>query len=100
MAPSAVSTDAAVTTSDTQSKTEAPHEEQQYLALIRLLLTTGEHRPDRTGTGTKSLPFPPPHKYTLSRPDGTLILPLLTTKRVFLHAVIAELLSFITGDTK
>ncbi|KAK4544083.1 hypothetical protein LTR36_004581 [Oleoguttula mirabilis] len=77
-----------------------PHEEHQYLALIRSILTTGEHRPDRTGTGTLSLPFPPQHKYTLSNPDdGTLILPLLTTKRVFLRAVLAELLWFITGDT-
>ncbi|KAK0354360.1 Thymidylate synthase [Friedmanniomyces endolithicus] len=99
MSPSAVNTDATVDLPDTQPKTEQAHEEQQYLSLIRLLLTTGEHRPDRTGTGTKSLPFPPQHKYTLSRPDGSLLLPLLTTKRVFLRAVIAELLWFITGDT-
>ncbi|KAK0308751.1 Thymidylate synthase [Friedmanniomyces endolithicus] len=100
MAPSAVNTDTPVDPPTTQPKTGAPpHQEQQYLSLIRLLITTGEHRPDRTGTGTRSLPFPPQHKYTLSRPDGTLILPLLTTKRVFLRAVIAELLWFIAGDT-
>lgn len=75
------------------------HEENQYLSLIRNLLQTGEHRPDRTGTGTLSLPFPPQHRYTLSNSDGTLILPLLTTKRVFLRAVIAELLWFVSGDT-
>ncbi|KAK3678350.1 Thymidylate synthase [Recurvomyces mirabilis] len=75
------------------------HEEYQYLNLIKAILTNGEHRPDRTGTGTRSLPFPPQHKYTLSKPDGTLILPLLTTKRVFFRAVLAELLWFISGDT-
>ncbi|KAK4554573.1 Thymidylate synthase [Recurvomyces mirabilis] len=75
------------------------HEEYQYLNLIKDILQNGEHRPDRTGTGTRSLPFPPQHKYTLSQPDGTLILPLLTTKRVFFRAVLAELLWFISGDT-
>ncbi|EMC93309.1 hypothetical protein BAUCODRAFT_26621 [Baudoinia panamericana UAMH 10762] len=75
------------------------HEEYQYLNLIREILDNGEHRPDRTGTGTKSIPFPPQHRYSLSRPDGTLTLPLLTTKRVFLRAVIAELLWFVSGDT-
>jgi thymidylate synthase len=75
------------------------HEEHQYLSLIRELLEKGEKRPDRTGTGTLSIPFPPQHRYTLSKPDGTLTLPLLTTKRVFLRAVIAELLWFISGDT-
>ncbi|TKA75021.1 hypothetical protein B0A55_04806 [Friedmanniomyces simplex] len=100
MAPSAVNTELASVPNPTHKPAvPPPHEEHQYLDLIRLILTTGEHRPDRTGTGTKSLPFPPQHKYTLSRPDGTLILPLLTTKRVFLRAVIAELLWFISGDT-
>ena len=76
-----------------------PHEEYQYLNLIRDILQNGEHRPDRTGTGTKAIPFPPQHKYMLSKPDGTLVLPLLTTKRVFFRAVLAELLWFISGDT-
>ena len=76
-----------------------PHEEYQYLNLIRDILQNGEHRPDRTGTGTLAIPFPPQHKYSLSKPDGTLVLPLLTTKRVFLRAVIAELLWFVSGDT-
>jgi thymidylate synthase len=76
-----------------------PHEEYQYLDLIRNILRTGEHRPDRTGTGTLAIPFPPQHKYSLSRADGSLVLPLLTTKRVFLRAVVAELLWFVAGDT-
>jgi thymidylate synthase len=81
------------------------HEEYQYLNLIREILENGEHRPDRTGTGTYAVPFPPQMKFTLSRPstDPTQppesILPLLTTKRVFLRAVIGELLWFIAGST-
>ncbi|GAB7362927.1 hypothetical protein MBLNU230_g3227t1 [Neophaeotheca triangularis] len=90
------------TTTPSQSastSTHSDHEEHQYLNLIRQILTEGEHRPDRTGTGTLSIPFPPQHKYTLSDPSGRLLLPLLTTKRVFLRAVIAELLWFVSGDT-
>lgn len=38
-------------------------------------------------------------KFKLTNSQGDLILPLLTTKRVFLRAVIAELLWFISGNT-
>ncbi|KAK5957353.1 Thymidylate synthase [Knufia fluminis] len=83
------------------------HEEHQYLNLIRSILTQGEYRPDRTGTGTLSLFNPPTLRFTLSKPDPSPnnptshinILPLLTTKRVFTRAVIAELLWFIKGST-
>ncbi|KAL9103158.1 MAG: hypothetical protein Q9163_001763 [Psora crenata] len=83
----------------------APHEEYQYLDLIRDILERGEHRPDRTGTGTLSLFAPPQLRFSLSRPSSdpsappARILPLLTTKRVFLRAVIAELLWFISSST-
>ncbi|KKZ60025.1 thymidylate synthase [[Emmonsia] crescens] len=84
------------------------HEEHQYLNLIRSILETGEHRPDRTGTGTRSLFAPPQLRFSLSKPSTsssastsprTPVLPLLTTKRVFLRAVLAELLWFISGST-
>jgi len=81
------------------SQNNADHEEDQYLNLIRRILSEGEVRPDRTGTGTQAICFPPQLRFKLSKPDGTLILPLLTTKRVFLRAVIAELLWFIAGET-
>lgn len=61
--------------------------------------------PSRTGTGTLSLFAPPALRFSLSRPSANpsdppiLILPLLTTKRVFLRAVVAELLWFISGST-
>ncbi|OAL47873.1 thymidylate synthase [Pyrenochaeta sp. DS3sAY3a] len=82
------------------------HEEHQYLSLIRDIIENGEHRPDRTGTGTYAIPFPAQLKFALSRPSTdpsspspSLVLPLLTTKRVFLRAVIAELLWFVAGST-
>ncbi|KAL1592249.1 Thymidylate synthase [Paraconiothyrium brasiliense] len=90
----------------TSSTTSNPaHEEYQYLNLIRDILDNGEHRPDRTGTGTYSIFAPAQMKFALSRPSPDpsqppeLILPLLTTKRVFLRAVIGELLWFVAGTT-
>jgi thymidylate synthase len=53
----------------------------------------------RTGTGTYSIFAPTPLKFALNRDGRVPILPLLTTKRVFLKAVIAELLWFIEGNT-
>ncbi|KAF2648863.1 thymidylate synthase [Lophiostoma macrostomum CBS 122681] len=96
------------TSKPTPSALSSPdHEEHQYLSLIREILSTGEHRPDRTGTGTYAIFAPAQLKFSLSKPSSssdpsappTLILPLLTTKRVFLRAVIAELLWFISGNT-
>ncbi|PYH47228.1 thymidylate synthase [Aspergillus saccharolyticus JOP 1030-1] len=93
------------------------HEEHQYLNLIRTILSEGENRPDRTGTGTRSIFAPPQMRFRLHQPTNTgssssssssegpeaysytPILPLLTTKRVFLRAVVAELLWFISGTT-
>ncbi|KAJ9160795.1 Bifunctional dihydrofolate reductase-thymidylate synthase [Coniochaeta hoffmannii] len=84
----------------TESQIPGPrHEEYQYLDLVREILENGEHRPDRTGTGTYSLFAPRPLKFTLHNPQGTPILPLLTTKRVFTRAIILELLWFIAGET-
>ncbi|KAK3900219.1 thymidylate synthase/dCMP hydroxymethylase domain-containing protein [Staphylotrichum tortipilum] len=77
---------------------EPSHEEYQYLDLVREILDQGELRRDRTGTGTYSIFAPRPLKFSLNR-DGTPILPLLTTKRVFTKAIVAELLWFISGDT-
>ncbi|KAI2779419.1 thymidylate synthase [Daldinia loculata] len=74
------------------------HEEYQYLDLVKEILDHGERRPDRTGTGTYSIFAPRPLKFSLND-NGKPILPLLTTKRVFLRAVIAELLWFIEGNT-
>jgi thymidylate synthase len=91
---------------ESNSSSTARHEEYQYLDLIRDILSSGEHRPDRTGTGTLSLFAPPQLRFSLSKPDPSStsgeripVLPLLTTKRVFLRAVTTELLWFVSGCT-
>jgi thymidylate synthase len=73
----------------------APHEEDQYLNLIRRVLDTGDTRPDRTGTGTLSIFAPPCFRFSLANHT----LPLLTTKRTFQRGIIEELLWFIHGST-
>ncbi|EXJ92817.1 thymidylate synthase [Capronia epimyces CBS 606.96] len=94
------------TNARTPSSKGTHHEEYQYLDLIRDILERGEHRPDRTGTGTLSLFGPPQLRFSLSKPDPSSdtteripVLPLLTTKRVFLRAVTTELLWFVAGCT-
>jgi len=84
-------------------------EEDQYLDLVRSVIERGERRADRTGTGTLSLFAPPQLRFSLSKPstttqDGTaadpeLVLPLLTTKRVFSRGIIEELIWFVNGST-
>lgn len=70
-------------------------EEQQYLDLCARIISEGEDRPDRTGTGTKSLFAPPQLRFSLKE-DA---FPLLTTKKVFSKGIILELLWFIDGCT-
>lgn len=69
--------------------------EQAYLDLCKKIIDEGEHRPDRTGTGTKSLFAPPQLRFDLSNDT----FPLLTTKRVFSKGIIHELLWFVEGCT-
>ncbi|MCU0104815.1 thymidylate synthase [Acholeplasma vituli] len=66
---------------------------KQYLDLCRHVMTHGTEKTDRTNTGTKSV-FGYQMRFDLS--EG---FPLLTTKKVFLKAIIHELLWFISGDT-
>ncbi|KAF2824398.1 thymidylate synthase-like protein [Ophiobolus disseminans] len=99
------STKKTTSTEVTATPSNPSHEEYQYLNLINDIIQNGEYRPDRTGTGTYAIPFPAQMKFSLSRPSADptqspeLILPLLTTKRVFLRAVIGELLWFVAGST-
>jgi len=66
---------------------------KQYLDLCRHVMTHGTEKADRTNTGTKSV-FGYQMRFDLS--EG---FPLLTTKKVYLRAIIHELLWFIAGDT-
>jgi len=66
---------------------------RQYLDLLELVLKKGVEKRDRTGTGTLSV-FGHQARYDLA--DG---FPLLTTKKLFVKAIVYELLWFLRGDT-
>ncbi|XP_018471037.1 bifunctional dihydrofolate reductase-thymidylate synthase 2 isoform X1 [Raphanus sativus] len=69
------------------------HEEFLYLNLVDEIISNGNLKDDRTGTGTLSK-FGCQMKFNLRRS-----FPLLTTKRVFWRGVVEELLWFISGST-
>jgi thymidylate synthase len=66
---------------------------QPYLDLVRQVLEEGEPRPDRTGTGTRSL-FG--HQMRFDLAEG---FPLLTNRKIHLRSILHELLWFIRGET-
>lgn len=66
---------------------------QQYIDLCNKVLKEGKVRKDRTGTGTKSI-FGYQMRFDLSKG-----FPLLTTKKVYMKAIIYELLWILRGDT-
>ncbi len=65
----------------------------QYHDLLSHVLDKGTDRPDRTGTGTRSV-FGYQMRFDLR--DG---FPALTTKKLHLRSIIHELLWFLRGDT-
>jgi thymidylate synthase len=66
---------------------------KQYLDLLQKIMDEGVDKGDRTGVGTRSV-FGVQARFDLA--DG---FPLLTTKKMFLKAIIHELIWFVRGDT-
>ncbi|HWB68200.1 MAG TPA: thymidylate synthase [Mycobacteriales bacterium] len=67
--------------------------DRQYEDLLGHVLEHGAHRPDRTGTGSRSV-FG--HQMRFNLAAG---FPLITTKRVHFRSVAVELLWFLRGDS-
>jgi len=66
--------------------------EHEYLDLLHYVLSKGEQRQDRTGTGTRSV-FA--QNLTIDLAEG---FPLITTKKMAWKAMVSELLWFIEGS--
>lgn len=66
---------------------------KSYLELLRKVLEEGQVREDRTGVGTISC-FGAQLRFDLQKG-----FPLVTTKKLYLRAIIHELLWFLKGDT-
>ena len=61
---------------------------KQYLDLLEDILENGEERDDRTGVGTLSV-FGRQIRFDMQKG-----FPIVTTKKVFFHSVVSELLWF------
>ncbi len=74
------------------NKPTLPQASSQYEDLMRHVQSHGVFKPDRTGTGTRSV-FGHQMRF-----DLTQSFPLVTTKKVHFRSVVLELLWFLRGD--
>ena len=79
-------------------------EESELLNFMKNILKNGNHRPDRTSTGTISL-FGNTLKYNMlpltstHEENDTYILPMITSKKMWFKGIAEELLWFLRGET-
>lgn len=85
----------AQTDTDLYEYTYQNKDEQAFLDLFKTVIDTGNHKGDRTGTGTISLFSPTNLEFDLSNNR----LPFTTSKQFFSRQMIDELLWFISGST-
>lgn len=76
------------------SNKTSPTADETYAALIHDVLNNGEWRPNRTGTPTLAV-FGRQCRFDLRTE-----FPLLTTKKVHIRSIVAELLWFLSGDNR
>jgi thymidylate synthase len=69
-------------------------EEMQYLRLLGKIITDGSKREDRTGVGTQGV-FGTQLRFSLENN----VVPMITTKKMFVKGVVEELLFFLRGET-
>jgi len=74
-------------------RVDVPHQEYNYLDLVRKVKQMGDQKPDRTGVGTISI-FGDMIEYDISKR-----FPILTTRQMFFKNILRELLYFISGGT-
>lgn len=79
----------------TATSLRQPESPWTYDELLAHVLTNGEVRGDRTGTGTRSLFAPPPLTFSLA--DGKV--PLITSKKVAWKMALREFMWMLTGST-
>lgn len=69
-------------------------EEEKFLEIMADIYKNGNHKSDRTGTGTVSL-FGKQLRFDLTNNK----FPLITTRRMFLRGIFAELMLYVRGQT-